>query len=71
MWVPEWMTSAPTSMSELITPVIRRSLPGIGVELRMTVSSGPISTHLLSPSAISDSAERGSACEPVPTMSTS
>ena len=41
------------------------SLPGIGCELRMTVSSGPILIQRLSLDAISDSADIGSPCEPV------
>ena len=41
------------------------SLPGIGCELRITVSSGPSLSHRFSLAAISDSADIGSPCDPV------
>ena len=64
------MTSAPSRASPSSTLETLISLPGIGCELRITVSCGVSFNQRLSPAAINDSADMASPCEPVEMMHT-
>ena len=68
---PECTTFAPSRMRPSITFVTLISLPGIGWELRMTVSPSPISSQRFSRLAIRVRADIGSPWLPVEMMHTS
>jgi hypothetical protein len=63
--MPEWTTSAPSRTSPSITFETFISLPGIGCDDRITVSSGPTSSHRLLRVAMSARADMGSPWLPV------
>jgi hypothetical protein len=69
--MPEYTTSTPWRMRPSITLDTFISLPGMGCELRITVSSGVRVSQRLSEFAISDSADMGSPWLPVEMMHTS
>ena len=58
--MPECTTSAPSRTSPSMTLETLVSLPGMGCELRITVSSAPILSHRFSLAAMSASADIGS-----------
>ena len=64
-WVSWLITSAPFIDSSLITLATAFSLPGIGVELKITTSPGMIETFLCRSAAIRDRAARDSPWLPV------
>ena len=67
---PEWMTSAPRRNRLSITLVTACSLPGIGWDEKITVSSGVTFSQRFSLADSSVSADIGSPCEPVQSTST-
>ena len=69
--MPECTTSAPSRMRPSITLLTLISLPGIGCELRMTVSPSPILSQRFSPAAIRARADIGSPWLPVEMTHTS